>query len=69
MSEGARKVLQDAMALSVSERAEVAAGLLASLDGEPDADLEMAWEREIERRAMEALANPEDDLAWESVRA
>ena len=69
MSEGARKVLQEAMALSVPERAELAAGLLASLDGEHDADREMAWELEIERRAVEALANPEDDLAWETVRA
>ena len=33
------------------------------------ADVEAAWVSEIERRAREALANPDDDLSWESVRA
>ena len=69
MSERARKLLHDAMDLPVSERAELAADLLASLDGEPEADVEAAWAREIERRAREALANPDDDVAWETVRA
>src|SRR6202142_1445920 len=58
MSERARKLLQDAMERPVPERAELAADLLASLDGEPDADVEAAWASEIERRAREALANP-----------
>ena len=51
MSERARKLLHDAMNLPVSERAELAADLLASLDGEPEADVEAAWASEIERRA------------------
>jgi hypothetical protein len=33
----------------------------------PEADV-TAWAREIERRARDALANPEDDIAWETVR-
>jgi putative addiction module component (TIGR02574 family) len=57
------------MELPVPERAALAAELLASLDGQPEADVEAAWAREIERRAKEALANPEDDVAWETVRA
>ncbi len=69
MSERARKLLHDAMELPPIERAELAADLLASLDGEPEADVEAAWAHEIERRAKEALENPEDDLSWESVRA
>lgn len=69
MSERARKLLHDALDLPLSERAELAAGLLASLGGEPEADVEAAWANEIERRAREALANPDDDLAWEAVRA
>jgi putative addiction module component (TIGR02574 family) len=68
MSDRARKLLQDAMELPLPERAELAADLLASLDGEPEADVEAAWSREIERRARDALANPDDDVAWESVR-
>lgn len=69
MSERARKLLHDAMDLPVFERAELAADLLASLDGEPEADVEAAWASEIEQRAREALASPDDDLSWESVRA
>jgi putative addiction module component (TIGR02574 family) len=69
MSERARKLLHDAMDLRVSERAELAADLLASLDGEPEADVEAAWASEIERRAREALTNPDDDVAWETIRA
>lgn len=69
MSERAHQLLHDAMELPLLERAELAADLLASLDGEPDAEVEAAWTAEIERRAREALANPEDDVAWEAVRA
>ncbi|HEU4616162.1 MAG TPA: addiction module protein, partial [Kofleriaceae bacterium] len=67
MTERARKLLQDALELPVPERAELAADLLASLDSEPDEEVEAAWAAEVERRAREALANPEDDIAWESV--
>lgn len=69
MSERARKLLHDAMELPLPERAELAADLLASLDGEPDDAVEAAWAAEIERRAREALENPDDDIAWETVRA
>lgn len=68
MTDRARKLLHDAMELPLPERAELAADLLASLDGEPDADVEAAWASEVERRAREALANPDDDVAWETVR-
>jgi hypothetical protein len=40
VSERARKLLHDAMDLPASERAELAADLLASLDGEQEADVE-----------------------------
>jgi hypothetical protein len=65
MSDRARKLLHDA----ASERAELAADLLASLVGEPEADVAAAWASEIEPRAREVLASPDDDLSWESVRA
>jgi putative addiction module component (TIGR02574 family) len=68
MTERARKLLNDAMELPLPERAELAADLLASLDGEPDADVEAAWASEVERRARDAHANPDDDVAWETVR-
>lgn len=66
MSERARKVRQDAMELPLSERAELAADLLASLDGEPEADVAAAWTAEVERRARES---GDDDVPWETVSA
>jgi putative addiction module component (TIGR02574 family) len=69
MSERARKLLQDAMELPLPERAELAADLLASLDGEPAGDVDAAWATEIERCARAAIADPDDDVPWETVRA
>ena len=69
MSTRGRKLLDEAMELPFAERAELAADLLASLDGEAESGVEAAWVREIERRAREALAEPDDDIAWEKVRA
>jgi putative addiction module component (TIGR02574 family) len=60
--------LDDALELPVAERAELAADLLASLDGESDPDVDAAWAAEIERRARDAHASPDDDIAWETVR-
>ncbi len=66
MSERARKLLKDAMELPLPERAELVADLLASLDGEPEADVEAAWAAEVERRARES---PDNDVPWETVSA
>ena len=43
-------VLADALRLEPDARAELAAELLASLDGPPDPDAEAAWAAEIDRR-------------------
>ena len=44
------EVLADALRLEPNARAEVAAELLASLDGPTDPDAEAAWDAEIGRR-------------------
>ena len=66
MTDRARKVLHEALELSLPERAELAADLLASLDGEPEAEVEAAWAAEVERRARES---PDKDVPWETVSA
>ena len=66
MTDRARKLLHDAMELPIGERAELAADLLASLDGEPEADVEAAWAAEVERRAGEST---DHDVPWETVSA
>jgi hypothetical protein len=50
MTKAAEAVLADALKLDVEARAELAAELLASLDGPADPDAEVAWEVEIVRR-------------------
>jgi putative addiction module component (TIGR02574 family) len=61
-------VLADALRLDDEARAELAAELLASLDGPADPDAESAWDAEIERRiaAIEAGTIPLE--SWEQVR-
>lgn len=50
MSKATRSVLADALRLEPDARAEVAAELLASLDGPAEPDAEAAWDAEIDRR-------------------
>lgn len=50
MSKATRSVFADALRLEPETRAELAAELLASLDGPQDPDAETAWDAEIERR-------------------
>ncbi|HET6496793.1 MAG TPA: addiction module protein [Thermoleophilia bacterium] len=68
MSKMGQKVLDEALQLEISERAELAAELLASLDGQPDADVEAAWAGEIERRAARARAGQDAGRPWPEAR-
>jgi putative addiction module component (TIGR02574 family) len=43
-------IRQDALSLSLGDRAELARDLIASLDGPPDADAQLEWDKEICRR-------------------
>jgi putative addiction module component (TIGR02574 family) len=65
------RVLQDALALSEPERAEIAARLIESLDVGPEeevADVEAAWAAEIERRCAALDAGTTGTTNWEEVR-
>jgi putative addiction module component (TIGR02574 family) len=71
MPSRAQELLREALALSLNERADVAAELLASLDdaaAEHPADVEAAWAEEIERRARRAMAGESKGIPWEDVR-
>lgn len=64
-------LLKEALRLPVTDRADVAAELLASLDDEAPEDLEAtekAWAIEIERRGRRVLAGESAGLPWEEVR-
>jgi Putative addiction module component len=68
MSKSGQWVLREALQLELADRAEVAAELLASLDGEPDADAEAAWAAEIERRAGRARSGDDTGQTWTAAR-
>ena len=67
MTRESQIILHDALALPIHERAAVAAELLASLDGEPDPDAEIAWAAELERRALRVLSGESQGEDWEVV--
>jgi putative addiction module component (TIGR02574 family) len=69
MSNTAREIIEEALRLPLDERAAIVAELIASLDGEPDADAEQAWAAEIERRANRALRGESVGRDWSSVRS
>ena len=68
MSKTGQEVLHEALQLDLSERAELVAELLASLDGEPDEDVEAAWAAEVERRAARARSGQDVGKSWAEVR-
>ena len=71
MTSRAQAVLRDALDLPVDERADLAAELLASLDGdgpEDQAAVEEAWAKEIERRARRVMSGESQGIPWEEVR-
>ena len=70
MTSRARELLREALALSIDERADVAAELLASLDDGSDdpAEVEAAWAAEIERRARRVLSGSPAGTSWQDVR-
>jgi putative addiction module component (TIGR02574 family) len=69
MSEAVRRIIDHAMKLDDSERAVVAAELIASLDGPADADAEQAWAVEIDRRLAEIESGDAEFTSWTELRA
>ena len=67
MTERTRKILAQALELPIDQRAELAAELLASVDGDPDTDADSVWAAEIERRARRALAGESKGKDWQAV--
>jgi len=71
MTPRAQELLQEALALPVDERADVAAQLIASLDeaaAEDPGEVEAAWAAEVERRARRVLAGESAGISWQDVR-
>ena len=68
MSEQAKLLLDEALQLTIDERAAMAARLLASMDSPADEGVETAWATEIEERARLTLAGETNGIDWEQAR-
>lgn len=68
MTKGVQLLLADALRLTPEARAELAAELIASLDGPADADAEAAWNTEIGRRIEAIEAGTIRLEPWEQVK-
>jgi len=67
MESPAEHLLQSALSLPPSDRADIAASLIQSLDETVDADADAAWAEEIKRR-IEAIDNGQVTLIpWDQV--
>jgi len=69
MGRNAERLLDEALLLPEGERAELAAKLIESLDGETDGDVDDAWAEEIERRCAALDAGEAVTSDWELVRS
>ena len=62
------EILGNALRQSVTDRARIAEALIASLDVPADRDVELAWQREVDRRIEEIDSGAVTCLPWEEVR-
>lgn len=69
MTNVARKLLDEVLALAEEDRVKIASEVLASLDGPPDADWDEAWVAELERRERAAAERGTPAPEWSEVRA
>ena len=68
MTKPTEAVLADALRLDAHSRAQLAAELLASLDGPSDPDADLAWQAEIERRVADLKAGKVKLEPWDQVK-
>jgi putative addiction module component (TIGR02574 family) len=69
MATAASKVLEEAMALTPEQRLDLAAELLASVDGEPSETWEVAWRAELDDRMREVEMGTVQPVPWAEARA
>jgi len=68
MTADALKILDDALRLTDEDRADLAARLLESLDGETDAGATSAWDAEIRRRLDDLDRGNVKPVPWAEAR-
>lgn len=69
MTDAARRLLADVLALPEAERLALLGELVASLDSAHDAESDAAWTDELDRRSARADADGHAGEEWATVRA
>lgn len=68
MPKGLGQISREASDLPERDRATLAGLLIESLDPQDDSEVEVTWEREIERRVAELDDGSVETVPWEEVR-
>ena len=68
MKRSAEDLLDKALSMEARDRALIAEGLIASLETEADLDAELAWQEEIQKRALELDSGKLKTISWEQVK-
>ncbi|MDO9120025.1 MAG: addiction module protein [Nitrospira sp.] len=68
MTDKSQAIVEQALKLSPTERAEVAEKLIVSLDEAPDIDVEQAWQEEIQQRLQQIERGEVKTIPWEEVQ-
>jgi len=68
MTREVQDLLQQAMTLSVTDRAELAGSLLDTLDDVVDEDVEVAWQEEIALRLRALESGKAETVSWTEAR-
>ncbi len=68
MNTKAKVLLEDALRLSESDRAEIAGALLESIEPDTDVAVEEAWREEVKARVAALESGEVQTVPWEEVR-
>ena len=68
MTREVQDLLQRAMTLSATDRAELAGSLLDTLEDAVDEDVEIAWQEETARRLRDLESGEAQTVSWTDVR-
>lgn len=64
----AKKIIHEALKMSPRDRAAIAEELISSLDQGHDFGVEVAWQKEVQRRSNEIKDGSVTTMPWETVR-
>ena len=68
MQQNSQAILEQALKLSAQERAAVAEQLIQSLDLPQEAEVEQAWQKELQKRISDLDNGVASTIPWEEVQ-